>query len=259
MAQARHGLAAIPQGRAVLGDLISLKTSPRFVNVFSELIRSLEGRKPGFGDLQVRHLLSQILLGHRLWTYASGKNERFVALADIDCWFNHAKHDVWMRLRLDRGEAQAVSKSATKLITEARLPGRWVPVTPQRQGGSVTILEQDKPLHYAHRPIDRIPELFQALRPALWCAVTSAYPYRKYYLLADQTLGRKRLPQWAAIYVFFFYLSDLTRYRPLHFARFLESKYGPQVESIIDECPRQFLFLMASELLQREVAPAALA
>ncbi len=51
----------------------------------------------------------------------------------------------------------------------------------------------------------------------------------------------------------------VTRYRPLHFDRFLESKYGPQVESILDECPSQFLYLMASELLEREVAPAALA
>jgi hypothetical protein len=61
------------------------------------------------------------------------------------------------------------------------------------------------------------------------------------------------------MYALFFYLSDLTRYRPQHFDRFLESRYGPQMESILDECPRQFLFLMASELLQREVAPAALA
>jgi hypothetical protein len=162
MAQARHGLVAVPQGRAILGDLISLRTSQRYVNVFSELIQSLEGRKPTFGDLQVRHLLSQILLGHRLWTYASGKNERFVALADIDCWFDQVQQHVWMRL-------------------------------------------------------------------------------------------------WAAIYVLFFYLSDLTRYRPQHFDRFLESKYGPQIESILGECPRQFLFLMASELLEREVAPAGLA
>jgi len=159
----------------------------------------------------------------------------------------------------ESGEAQTVSSSITSLGKNAHLPGRWVQVKPQEGGGSETILEQDRPFHYQHRPTDRIQELFQTLRPALWCAVTSAYPYRKYYLLADQTLGRKRLPQWAAIYVLFFYLSDLTRYRPQHFDRFLESKYGPQIESILDECPRQFLFLVASELLKREVAPAGLA
>src|ERR1017187_335560 len=60
-------------------------------------------------------------------------------------------------------------------------------------------------------------------------------------------------------FILFYYLSDLTRYRPVHFERFLEGKYGPQIGSILDERPRQFLFLMASELLEREVAPASLA
>ena len=62
-----------------------------------------------------------------------------------------------------------------------------------------------------------------------------------------------------SVYILFFYLSDLTRYRPVQFDRLLEGRYGPQIESFLDECPSQFLFLMASELLQREVAPADLA
>lgn len=79
-----------------------------------------------------------------------------------------------------------------------------------------------------------------------------------HYLLVDPKLGTKRLPQWASIYILFFYFSDLTRYRPQHFDRSLKSKYGPQVEYILDECPRQLLYLMASELLKREVTPAAI-
>jgi len=51
----------------------------------------------------------------------------------------------------------------------------------------------------------------------------------------------------------------LTRYRSVQFDCFLEGKYGPQIESFLDECPSQFLFLMVSELLQHEVAPADLA
>ncbi len=230
------------------------------MNVFSQLLRTLEGgRGPTFRDLQVRHLLPQILLGHRLWTYASGKNEKFVALADVECWTDQGSRHEWLRLSLNSGEAKHVSSSISALVKNAHLPGRWSPVRPAKSDGVGIILEQDRALQYQHRPVDRIQDLFQALRQAVWCSVTSAYPHRKYYLFIDQGLGRKRLPQWAAIYVLFFYLSDLTRYRPQHFDRFLESKYGPQIESILDECPRQFLFLMASELLEREVAPAALA
>jgi hypothetical protein len=61
------------------------------------------------------------------------------------------------------------------------------------------------------------------------------------------------------MYILFYYLSDLTRYRPHLFDRFVAMKYGPQIETILDECPRQFLYLMASELLERDVAPAGIA
>ncbi len=101
--------------------------------------------------------------------------------------------------------------------------------------------------------------MFNQVRAVLWCVVTSVYPHRKYYLNANAKLGARRLPQWASVYLLFFYLSDITRYRPDHFDRFLQGPYGPQIEAILDECPRQFLYLMASELLQREVAPAAIA
>lgn len=121
------------------------------------------------------------------------------------------------------------------------------------------VIEQDTALTYNHRPIDCVQQLFTNVKPSLWSAVTSVYPHRRYYLNANSKLGTRRLPQWASMYVLFYYLSDLTRYRPVHFQRFLEGKYGPQIESVLDECPRQFLYLMASELLHREVAPAALA
>ena len=120
-------------------------------------------------------------------------------------------------------------------------------------------IEQESAVTYNHRPIDCVHELFTIVKPSLWSAVTSVYPHRKYYLSANSELGPRRLPQWASMYVLFYYLSDLTRYRPVHFERFLEGKYGPQIESVLGECPRQFLYLMAPELLQREVAPAPLA
>jgi hypothetical protein len=258
MALARHGLSAQPRKTAILGDRIAVKTSAKNVNVFGELLRVLEGGSgPSFQGLQVRHLLPQVLPAHRLWTYACGKTEKFVALGDIQCCINPSDRLAWLVLTLNSGEAKHLRKSVSQLLAGAHLPGLWYQVQDDTRGRLT--LEQGQPVRYLHRPIDCIQVLFQQLRPALWSAVTPSYPHRKYYLFIDQGLGRKRLPQWAAMYALFFYLSDLTRYRPQHFERFLESRYGPQIESILDECPRQFLFLMASELLQREVAPADLA
>ena len=116
---------------------------------------------------------------------------------------------------------------------------RWKQVKSPRV--SHVLIQQVTTTKYTHRPIDCVQKLFAAPRPVLWSAVTSVYPHRKYYLNVDSGLGPRRLPQWASMYILFFYFSDLTRYRSLHFDRFLESKYGPQVESILDECPSRIL------------------
>ena len=201
-------------------------------------------------------MLPQIVPAHRLWGYASQKRERFISV-EITAIQNQDDGEAWLVLELDRGELSYLGKSVKELIARSGLPKKWQQVDSKRADSVIIEQEQGKP--YKHRPLDCVQNLFAALRPALWSVVTSDYPHRKYYLNFDSSLGSRRLPHWASMHILFFYLSDLTRYRPLHFDRLLESKYGPQIESILDECPRQFLYLAASELLKREVAPAALA
>jgi hypothetical protein len=256
LSHAYHGLSATRTHKwAILGDEIKVKTSTVNVNIFSEVMTILDGHVPRFASLNVRHILPQILPAHRLWTYACGKNEQFISV-DISAADDPGAHEAWLIIQLDRADLSYLGRSVTGLIKSAGLLGSWTQVQSQ---SSAVIIEQETAITYNHRPIDCVHELFAILKPSLWSAVTSVYPHRKYYLSVNSKLGPRRLPQWASMYVLFYYLSDLTRYRPVHFERFLEGKYGPQIESVLDECPRQFLYLMASELLQREVAPAALA
>jgi hypothetical protein len=268
LSHAYHGLSATrPAQRAILGDEIRVQSSPQRVNAFAETFHLLHGSRPRFQSLEVRHLLPQILPAHRLWTYACGRREQFISV-EIAAAHDPPDQEAWLLLVLDRGELGYLGKSVNDLISSSRLPGSWKQVhgLPDPESwrqlqpniSNAIIIEQQTHIRYKHRALDCVADLFNILRPALWSVVTSIYPHRKYYLNFDSKLGPRRLPQWASMYVLFYYLSDLTRYRPLHFYRFLESKYGPQIESILDECPRQFLYLMASELLQREVAPAAL-
>lgn len=256
LSHARHGLTATRlHKRAILGDRIGIKTSTITVNAFSELMELLNGRAPTFKNLEVRDLLPQIVPGHRLWTYAGGRKEQFINVKIIS-YYDQNACEAWLNLSVKRGELAYMGRSAKELVTDSQLPGDWE----QIQGTHDWVMfEQSNGMSYKGRPLDCVDSLFRSIRPALWSVVTTTYPHRKYYLNCDSRLGAHRLPQWASIYVLFYYLSDLTRYRPVHFDRFLEGKYGPQIESILDECPRQFLFLMASELLQREVAPADLA
>jgi hypothetical protein len=150
-----------------------------------------------------------------------------------------AAHDpsdqqAWLLLILDRGELAYLGKSVIDLTRSSRLPGSWRQVhgLPDRESwrqlqvniSNAIIIEQQTPIAYRHRPLDCVAELFNILRPELWLVVTSIYPHRKYYLNFDSKLGPRRLPQWASMYVLFYYLSDLTRYRPVHFYRFLESR-----------------------------------
>jgi YaaC-like Protein len=266
LSTARHGLAVKHRaGWGVLGDRVSVRSSAAYINIFPELMRQLEGATPTFGQIAVRELLPQILPGHRLWTYASRKNEKFLAVG-IECLVRPTKQRAWVRLNFDRGEVHSVVTSVEELIRKARLPGKWRQVHAQnsvhaKNGGlqDAIVLEPIKTAKYHHRPIDCVQHLFQQLRSALWYTITSSKPHRAYYVFLDSHLGQKRLPQWAAMYILFYYLSDLTRYRPHLFDRLVAIKYGPQVENVLDECPRQFLYLMASELLERDVAPAGIA
>jgi hypothetical protein len=269
LSHAYHGLSATRKGEwAILGDGIRVQSSPNRVNVFGAMFQLLHGSRPSLQSLEVRHLLPQILPAHRLWTYACGRREQFVSV-EIAAANDPDDQKAWLLLILDRGELAYLGESFTDLIDSSRLPGRWEQVSGlpdlkpwrdlQQSTSNAVFFEQHTQVRYTHRALDCVADLFSTVRPELWTVVTSTYPHRKYYLNFDANLGPRRLPQWASMYVLFYYLSDLTRYRPLHFDRFLESRYGPQIESILDECPRQFLYLMASELLQREVAPAGIA
>jgi hypothetical protein len=66
------------------------------------------------------------------------------------------------------------------------------------------------------------------------------------------------LPQLASMYAVMFFLGSVTRYRPEQFENILDSPYGAQIENMLHEIPGQFLFLMASEFLNREVAKASI-
>ena len=55
-----------------------------------------------------------------------------------------------------------------------------------------------------------------------------------------------------------FFLGYVTRYTPGYFEDPLDSKFGPLFETFVSESPMQFLYLMASEILGREVSKPAI-
>jgi hypothetical protein len=61
-----------------------------------------------------------------------------------------------------------------------------------------------------------------------------------------------------AVYLLMYFLSSVTRYSPGYYEDLLESDYGPLFSTFISESPMQFLYLMASEILGREVSKPAI-
>ena len=71
--------------RAIAGSLIKFEKTPASrPGVFQELLQHLDGNVAVLNsDLRLGHLLPQILPGHRLWCYATGRKERFLSVEQL--------------------------------------------------------------------------------------------------------------------------------------------------------------------------------
>jgi len=56
----------------------------------------------------------------------------------------------------------------------------------------------------------------------------------------------------------FFYFDSVTRYRPHVYDEILSGIYGPFINEFVASQPDQLLYLLASEICEREVAKPAL-
>ena len=96
--------------------------------------------------------------------------------------------------------------------------------------------------------------LVKSVRDYLWVTVASVPPYRRYYLYLAPTADHAQLlPQLLSIYAVTFYLGSITRYRPHHFDKIVDSPMGPRIEEFISGQPLQFIYLMASEFAEQDV------
>jgi hypothetical protein len=88
---------------------------------------------------------------------------------------------------------------------------------------------------------------------------TEINPYRRYYVyLAPPAEHGDVLPQILSTYTVMYYLGSIVRYRPQHFDSITGGKYGPRVEEFINGISAQFIYLMASEFVLRQVTRPAL-
>lgn len=254
-----HGLTPIAKPGAVTGSFIKLDpSSPKRPSVFEDLTQYLGGDPKALRpELRVGYLLPQILPGHRLWCYAADKAERFLPIESV--WVNHSSDakKVWLNIFLRKSDVEQLEVSPEQMLRQADLLNQFE--IAEFDSEELLCLQQRSPETYETNPKESLFRIGINTRNKIWETVKIVSPYRKPYVYCCPASERSsRLPQLLSVYLLMFFLGSVTRYFPLHFDGLLDSRYGPLFETFIYESPMQFLYLMASEILGREVSKPAI-
>jgi hypothetical protein len=206
--------------------------------------------------LRLGYLLPQILPGHRLWCYATNRTERFTTIEDVELLHSPATKQVWFNLYLNENDLERLKLSDARVLSQADLGDFEIS---GEAPNKLICFQQRHPDRYSSNPAEALVEIVRKVRNKIWETVKTASPYRKPYVYCSPPQERAaRLPQTLSIYLLMYFLGSVTRYTPGQFEDLLESKYGPFFETFVSESPMQFLYLMASETLGREVSKPAI-
>jgi len=234
------------------------RNSPNRISVYEKFEKALGDNHLTQDEIPMRKILPQILQGHRMWCEASGKSERFIALQDIYIRHNSSQKELWMDIIVADGDLKRFGISHKQFLEESCLVSNFNEVKPELRPGYLRF-QQKTVVKYSHRPVDKVLNLVETIRPYLWTNILSTPPYRNYYLyLSPKSEKKFRMHQLMSIYLLFFYLGSVTRYRPHRFEKILAGNYGVQVEEAVVNLPKQFLYLIASQFAEREVTKAAI-
>jgi hypothetical protein len=206
--------------------------------------------------LDLPTLLPQILPGHRLWTAAAHRTERFIALDEVRLYEDRAARSIWLSLVRFRDDLSRLDLSHSAVLRGCRLDSRFREVNSSEAVGErpLMVYEQLAPLTYGARPSDSVPSLVGSLKNDLWTVVGANAPYRRYYIYVAPTPEHPTVvPQLLSVYALMYYLGSITRYRPQHFDVILRGPFGSLVEEFLAGQPTQYIYLMASEFVKRDV------
>jgi hypothetical protein len=260
--RAQHGLSEqlTPGGRELLGAYLQIAPSApnARAQVFAEFYRAITGSAmpASLTRVDLPTLLPQILPGHRLWSAAAHKTERFIALDGVRLYEDRGTRSLWLSMVLFADDLSRLGLSHSALLQGCRLDTRFREVASTEAVGDrrLIVYEQLVPLAYAARPSDVVPALVANLKNDLWTVVGASPPYRRYYLYVAPAAERPAVvPQLLSVYALMYYLGSITRYRPQHFDEILKGAFGSQIEEFLAGQPTQYIYLMASEFAKRDV------
>lgn len=210
-------------------------------------------------QMRSQDFLGQVLIGHRVFCQAEGIIERFVSLEQVDYMQDATTNEAWLRVRAFADDFTRLGYPMTSLSKNLNGNLAWRNVNCSRTNKGRRIIEAETTLtvHYGQRPSQVIGNLSASARSKLWRSVTAYPPYRKYYVYQPSST-QIIMDQLLTIYLATFYFGSITRYKPEQFEMILSSPIGPFIFEFFSNQPTQFLYLMASEFMEQEVAKAAI-
>lgn len=263
--KAQHGLSEMLRqpGKELTDAFLRAFQSPNGqgqLQDFSEFMRALSGAGlAATQEYDIPVLLPQILPGHRLWSSAANKKERFVAVHDIQTFLDKTTREIWLNLHFVADDLSRIGVTVQKFLADSQLQHSFAQVAcsdKDSDGRALICFQQVTPVVCPNtKYANSIQQLFDSLRPFLWVTVTTIPPYRRHYAyLRPASEVAHTLPQLLSVYALSYYLGSITRYRPHHLPTITDSVYGPRVQDFITGQPQQFLYLLASEFARREIA-----
>jgi YaaC-like Protein len=256
-----HGLTVdFSSGAGPTGvKITAFPCSATTVNLFDLLLKGLSNTSLASKTVfELDWVLPQVLLGHRLWCDAAAETERFIEINRIYFRESKKRKEVLIRFDLLRTEHLRLGYTQKDLINRARLSPIWQAVKPSSNYESDTRVrfELANPKSYTSMASDVLNGVVEGVKYTFWRSITIVPPFRKYYVYLSD-LNAVLLPQICSIYLVFFYLGSITRYRPDQFDQLLAGSYGAFLQEFIENQPNQWLYMLSSEFAEQEVTRAA--
>jgi hypothetical protein len=223
---------------------------PGRVTILNEFGRTLGyPRLPSNRAWGVCDLLAQIPAIHRSYSHTRELAERLFLVRDPVFLHSHQTRRVWALLRVHRSEF-STGVMRTRLVGRRYFSSNLQQVESE-QDHSDYYAFQSSEVPYALSPLESLHLVCRQLREAGVVPILTPAGYR--YYLADFE-PRLRVQPLLAAYMAVFYFGSVARYRPLDLEKMRKGKFAWVIEEMLATQGEQFVYIAASELLEREVA-----
>lgn len=203
----------------------------------------------------VHSLLASTLVGHRLWCDASNSQEHFLRIHQIRVLHNPTDKKLWVRMGVKKSVLSRIG-IARKTVLANGLSSDWTNVECGNKEWNGLCSWESKKIDYTARPIDRLENLIECIRPTVYRTHTISDPFRLYYLCAFN--GGERISLLKTRYLLMYFLGSVVRYHPHDFEEYLTGKYGSFLTQYLAAEPSQFVFELACYFTKREVVSVGL-